>query len=107
MGRDAALAPNFVYEQLQTSVVSSDTIFVNPQVTSDYNGSDVSCVNSADGEITLTSIGGDDALYTYQYSSTSNPNLTDVLMNPLTALVADTYTFVNRCSRVYFITSRY
>ena len=92
--RDAALAPNFVYEQLQTSVVSSDTIFVNPQVTSDYNGSDVSCVNSADGEITLTSIGGDDAFYTYQYSSTSNPILTDVLVNPLTALVADTYTFV-------------
>lgn len=92
--RDAALAPNFVYEQLQASVVSSDTVFVNPQITSDYNGSDVSCVNSADGEITLTSIGGDDALYTYQYSSTSNPNLTDILMNPLTNLVADTYTFV-------------
>ena len=92
--RDAALAPNFVYEQLQTSVVSSDTVVVNPQITSDYNGSDVSCVNSADGEITLTSIGGDDALYTYQYSSTSNPNLTDVLMNPLSNLVTDTYTFV-------------
>ena len=92
--RDAALAPNFVYEQLQTSVVSSDTIFVNPQITSDYNGSDVSCVNSTDGEITLSSIGGDDTFYSYQYSSTSNPNLTDVLVNPLTALAADTYTFV-------------
>lgn len=93
--RDAALAPNFVYEQLQTSVVSSDTVFVNPQISSDYNGSDVSCVNSADGEITLSSIGGDDALYTYQYSSTSNPILTNVLVNPLTALAADTYTFVS------------
>lgn len=93
--RDAALAPNFVYEQLQTSIVSSDTIFVNPQISSDYNGSDVSCVNSADGEITLSSIGGDDALYTYQYSSISNPILTNVLVNPLTALAADTYTFVS------------
>tara|TARA_B100001057_G_scaffold405025_1_gene417822 strand:+ start:704 stop:4264 length:3561 start_codon:yes stop_codon:yes gene_type:complete len=92
--RDAALAPNFVYEQLQTSVVSSDTVSVNTQITSDYNGSDVSCVNSADGEITLTSVGGDNAIYTYQYSSTSNPNLTNVLVNPLTALAADTYTFV-------------
>ena len=100
--RDAALAPNFVYEQLQTSVVSSDTIFVNPQVTSDYNGSDVSCVNSADGEITLTSIGGDDAFYTYQYSSTSNPILTDVLCEPTNSFSCrHLYICCNRCPRVY------
>ena len=92
--RDAALAPNYVYEQLQTSVISPDTVFVNPQITSDYNGSDISCLNSADGEISLTSIGGDATSYVYQYFSTSNPILTDVLVNPLTALVADTYTFV-------------
>ena len=94
MGKRCCFGPNFVYEQLQTSVVSSDTIFVNPQVTSDYIVSVVICVYCDDGEITLTSIGGDDAFYTYQYSSTSNPILTDVLVNPLTALVADTYTFV-------------
>ena len=92
--RDAALAPNFVYEQLQTSVVSSDTVFVIPQITSDYNGYDISCVNSADGEITISSTGGNNALYTYQYSSSSNPNLTDIFVNPLTGLAADTYTFV-------------
>ena len=92
--RDAASAPNFIYEQFLISVVGSDSVFVNPQITSNYNGSNVSCVNSDDGEISLNASGGDDTFYNYQYSSTSNTNLTDVLVNPLTGLAADTYTFV-------------
>jgi gliding motility-associated-like protein len=92
--RDSDLAPNYVYEALQTTVVSSDTVFVNPQITSDYNGSEISCNGNLDGEITLSASGGDDALYTYQYSSTSNPIITDALANPLTNLGADTYTFI-------------
>ena len=92
--RDSDLAPNFVYEQLQTSVISSDTVFVNPQITSDYNGSDISCFEGADGEITLSANGGGGALYSYEYTSPSNPIYTTVLGNPLSALSDGTYSFI-------------
>ena len=92
--RDSDLAPNYVYEQLETIVNNSDTVFANPLVTSDYNGTDVSCNGALDGEISLFSSGGDASSYTYQYSSTTNPAVVDALANPLTALSADTYTII-------------
>ena len=92
--RDSDLAPNYVYEALQTSIVSSDTVFVNPQITSDYNGAEISCNGNIDGEISLSASGGDDTFYTYQYSNISNPIFTDVLANPFTNLAAETYTFI-------------
>jgi len=89
--RDGAMSPNFVYEQLQTTVTSSDTVFVNPQVTSNYNGFDISCVNAIDGEISLSSIGGDASSYSYEYYSLSNANQITINNNVITGLASDTY----------------
>lgn len=89
--RDGAMSPNFVYEQLQTTVASADTVFVNPQVTSNYNGFDISCVDAFDGEITLSSVGGDASSYSYEYYSLSNPNQITINNNVITGLTSDTY----------------
>ena len=85
------MSPNFVYEQIQTTVTSADTVFVNPQVTSNYNGFDISCVDANDGEISLSSIGGDASSYSYEYYSLSNANQITINNNVITGLSSDTY----------------
>ena len=40
--RDAALSPNYVYEQYQVEVGSPSNVTVSALITSDYNGADVS-----------------------------------------------------------------
>ena len=91
--RDAAMAPNYVYEQLQASISAADTFAVLPQIISDFNGSNVSCHNSSDGEISLTVTGGNPSTFTYQYSSLTNPTFINA-PNPIEGLNADTYTIV-------------
>ena len=91
--RDAAMAPDYVYEQLQTSIAAADTFAVSPQIVSDYNGSNISCHNSSDGEINLTVTGADPSLFTYQYSSLTNPVLINT-PNPIVGLEANTYTII-------------
>ena len=91
--RDAAMAPNYVYEQLQASISAADTFTVLPQIISDFNGSNVSCHNSSDGEISLSVTGGNPSTFTYQYSSLTNPTFVNA-PNPIEGLDADTYTIV-------------
>ncbi len=88
--RDAVSAPNFVYEQLQTSVVSPDTVFVNPQITSDYNGSQLSCFGASDAILNVNATGGTPPYY---YSLVPDPTVFPLSANNLISnLSAGPYT---------------
>ncbi len=74
-------------------------ITVNASVTSDYNGSDVSCYGSSDGEITALASGGTGAL---SYAIVQMPgNLTGTSSGVFTGVPAGTFTIrvtdVNAC----------
>ena len=92
--RDPNLAPNYVYEQLQITVNNSGSVFVTPLINSDYNGFPISCNGGADAEVVLSANGGDNSLYSFQYSSINNSNLINVTGSSVTGLSADTYTFL-------------
>ena len=54
-------------------------------VTSDYNGEDVSCNGSSDGEITITTTGGTGASYTYMFTSANYNGVSPYSINTLSA----------------------
>ena len=74
-------------------LLESTSFAVSPQIVSDYNGSNISCHNSSDGEISLTVTGADPSLFTYQYSSLTNPIPINA-SNPIVGLEANTYTII-------------
>ena len=78
--RDTSLAPNIVYEKLQTSVVSPDTLFVNPQIISDYNGSHLSCFGASDAVLNVNATGGTPPYY---YSLVPDPTVSPLPANNL------------------------
>jgi gliding motility-associated-like protein len=92
--RDAALSPQYVYEQYQLTIGAPSPINFSGLITSNFNGEDISCAAATDGELTITPFGGDPASYTYQYtdqlSNTTNVSATNVISN----LGADTYDIV-------------
>lgn len=92
--RDAALAPQYVYEQYEVTIDSPGDVTFSGLITSDYNGQDISCAAVSDGEITLTPFGGDPTSYTFEYtdllSGTTNVSASNVISN----LSADTYDIV-------------
>jgi gliding motility-associated-like protein len=92
--RDAALAPQYVYEQYQVTIDAPTPVTFNGLVTSNFNGQDISCAAAADGELTITAFGGDPTSFTYQYTDqltgTTNVSATNVIQN----LGADIYDIV-------------
>ena len=54
-------------------------------MTSDYNGEDVSCNGSSDGEITITTTGGTGASYTYMLTSANYNGVSPFSVNALSA----------------------
>ena len=54
-------------------------------VTSDYNGEDVSCNGSSDGEITITSTGGTGTSYTYMFNTANYNGVSPYSVNALSS----------------------
>jgi gliding motility-associated-like protein len=83
--RDAALAPQYVYEQYEVTINSPGDVTFNGIISSNYNGQDISCAAASDGEITLTPLGGDPSSYTFEYTDqltgTTNISATNVISN--------------------------
>lgn len=83
--RDAALSPQYVYEQYQVTIGAPNPITFSGLITSDFNGQDISCAAATDGELTITAFGGDPASYTYQYTdqltNTTSVSATNVIPN--------------------------
>ena len=92
--RDAALSPNYVYEQYQVEVGSPSNVTVSALITSDYNGADVSCAQNADGEITLSPFGGDASSYSFEYTDQLTNTTIASANNVISGLLADTYDVV-------------
>ena len=92
--RDPNLAPLYVYEQIQVTIGSPDSLIVSPIITSDYNGESISCSGFSDGEITVSASGGNGGPYTFQYLDFTTSVITNVVANPITGLSEDTYSFI-------------
>lgn len=68
-------ASGCVYEDAAT-VVQPDDLVITLDSLSDYNGYNLSCYNSYDGEIYITPSGGT-APYSYQWNTPGNPNFSN------------------------------
>lgn len=90
--RDPALAPNYAYEQFDVTVDTASAITFDAQITSDYNGSDISCSGISDGEVTVTASGGEGSSYSFEYFSDTDP-LSVPSLDVITNLSADNYSF--------------
>ncbi len=67
------------------NITSPAAINASTTVTSDYNGEDVSCNGSSDGEITITSTGGTGTAYTYMFATANYNGVSPHSVNALSA----------------------
>jgi uncharacterized repeat protein (TIGR01451 family)/gliding motility-associated-like protein len=71
------------------SITQPDTLIVNLQITSDYNGQNISCFGASDGSISSTVTGGT-APYTYSWNNgSSTTNLNNLPIGTYTLTVTD------------------
>lgn len=80
---------------LDTTLVEPDPVSFNTEITSDYNGEDVSCFGACDGEVTITPAGGTPG-YDYVFNGVSEIDsvYSTACAGDLTIEVSD----VNDCS---------
>ena len=67
------------------NITSPSPINAFASVSSDYNGENVSCNGSSDGEITITTTGGTGTVYNYMLSSTNYNGTSPYSLNALSA----------------------
>jgi hypothetical protein len=93
---------NCTFENTVT-ITEPTAITVTPSITSNYNGEDISCFGSSDGEATVLATGGTGTDYSYLWSDADNQTTTSA-----TGLIAGTF-FIsvedeNNCLQVESIT---
>jgi hypothetical protein len=93
---------NCTFENTVT-ITEPTAITVTPSITSNYNGEDISCFGSSDGEATVLATGGTGTDYSYLWSDADNQTTTVA-----TGLIAGTF-FIsvedeNNCLQVESIT---
>ncbi len=92
MARDPILAPSYAYDQFDVTIDFASPILIDAQISSDYNGQEISCAGVSDGEVTLTASGGEGTSYTYEYFSDTDP-VSMPIPNVATGLNADNFFF--------------
>src|SRR5690606_22388102 len=87
------------------TVTQPEDLVITVDSLSDYNGFNLSCCNSSDGEIYITPSGGTEP-YSYQWNTAGNPNFSN--QQDLIYLASETYEAVlfdaNGCVQNTFIT---